>query len=232
MKSKSIFCTLVIALMLTSNTIAGEIGNFIFIDEPYLWSFDSPFDLNGPDSDFLLENFEDGFLNTTGLIGFGGEVRDPSNFTDSVDIDDGVIDGFGQEGHSYWAFADAENGPRARFEFDLKALGNFPTAVGLVWTDGNIIATTIFEAFGPDGKSLGVMEFFALGDGNGQGGTDEDRFMGVTFAGGISAIEIRADLGRIELDHVQYGEFIPAPGILGLLGIGGLFIHRSRKRRH
>ncbi len=232
MKRESIFYTLVIALMLASNTFAGEIGNYIFIDEPYLLSSDSPFDLSGPDSDFLLENFEDGLINSLGLYGFDGEIRNPSNFTDSVDIDDGVVDGFGQEGHSYWAFADAENGPHARFEFDVKALGYFPTAVGLVWTDGNPSATIVFEAFGPDGKSLGVMQLSGLGDGNGQGGTDEDRFMGVTFDGGISAIELRADMGRIEMDHVQYGEFVPAPGILGLLGMGGLFGLGRRSRRH
>ena len=88
---------------------------------------------------------------------------------------------------------------------------------------------TIFEAFGPDGRSLGTMEFFALDDGRGQGQTAEDRFMGVIFAGGISAIEVRADLGRIELDHVQYGNLVPAPGALALLGLAGLFGRRSRR---
>ena len=73
------------------------------------------------------------------------------------------------------------------------------------------------------------MEFFALDDGRGQGGTAEDRFMGVIFSGGISAIEIRADLGRIELDHVQYGNLVPAPGALGLLSLAGLFGRRSRR---
>jgi len=231
MKRESIFYTLVIAIMLASNTFAGEIVTFIFIDESYLSSEDSPFDLDIPGSDFLLEDFEDGLLNTEGLIGFGGEVRNPSNFTDSVDKDDGIIDGFGLDGHSYWAFADPINGPRARFEFDLKVLGNLPTAVGLVWTDGNPNATTTFEAFGPNGNSLGMLQLFALGDDKGPGSTNEDRFIGVIFAGGISAIELRADIGRIEMDHIQYGDIIPTPGILGLIGIYGFISRRSRKRK-
>lgn len=231
MKRQRILYALGIALLLANNTLADGGASFIFPDTPYLQSFDSPFDLSGPDSDFLLENFEDGFLNSLGLFGFGGEVRSPSNHTDSVDFDDGIIDGFGLDGHSYWAFADPVNGPIARFEFDLKVLGTLPRAVGLVWTDGNPNATTTFEAFGPDGKSLGMLQFFMLGDDNTQGGTDEDRFMGVIFAGGISAIELSADIGRIEMDHIQYGDFIPSPGILGLLAIGGLFSRRSRNRQ-
>ena len=54
--------------------------------------------------------------------------------------------------------------------------------------------------------------------------------MGITFQGGISAIEVRATLGRIELDHVQYGDIIPAPGVLALLGLSGLLSGRSRRR--
>lgn len=230
MKKKRVFYILAFALLLSSNTLANGGANFIFPDTPYHSQFDSPFDLDNPENNFHLENFEDGLLNTVGLSGFGGEVRFPGTFTDSVDFDDGILDGWGQDGHSYWSFADPENGPLVRFEFDLKALGILPTAVGIVWTDGNPDAITTFEAFGPNGNSLGIMQF-QLGDDFHQGSAAEDRFIGIIFGGGISAIELSADIGRIEMDHIQYGNFIPSPGILGLLAIAGLFSRRSRNRQ-
>ncbi len=228
MKRANVCCALIALGMLTVPAMAG-IKGYVFEDSSYLSGFDSPFELFGPDSDFLLEDFEDGMLNSLGLLGFGGEIRFPSNFTDSVDADDGSIDGFGLEGHNYWAFPGLE-GPIARFEFDAKALGGLPRQVGLVWTDGNFDAITFFEAFDNNGQSLGILEL-VLGDNGHQGGTDEDRFIGAVNAAGISAIEIRATLGRIELDHVQYGDIIPAPGVLALLGLSGLIGRRSRRRR-
>ena len=231
MSRESTCCAILLAMTLAPTAVAGVDVEFLFPDTPYLSAADSPFDLFGKGSDFLLEDFEDGLLNSLGLLGFGGEVRFPSSFTDSVDADDGFIDGFGTDGHDYWAFADPKDGPAARFEFDPKALGGLPRSVGIVWTDGNADAMTIFEAFGPKGESLGTMQFSSLDDGGHQGGTDEDRFMGVIFSGGISAIEVRADLGRIELDHVQYGDLIPAPGAVALLSLVGLFPRRSRRSR-
>lgn len=226
MKRESACCAVILVGALAGPVMAGV--TFIFDNTPYLEPGDSPFDLSGPGSDFFLEDFEDGLLNTPGLLGFGGEIRFPSNFTDSVDADDGLIDGFGLDGHNYWAFFGL-GGPVARFEFDPKVLGGLPRSVGVVWTDGNTFATTFFEAFGPKGESLGVTVHL-LGDDKHQGATDEDRFLGVTFQGGISAIEVRATLGRIELDHVQYGDIIPAPGVLALLGLSGLLSGRSRRR--
>ncbi len=229
MKRESACCAVIMVGALAWPVMAGD-HTFIFDDTPYVSSGDSPFDLFGPDSDFFLEDFEDGLLNTLGLLGFGGEIRFPSSFTDSVDADDGIIDGFGLEGHNYWAFfGKGPFGPLARFEFDPNVLGGLPRSVGVVWTDGNIFATTFFEVFDFNGESLGVHEL-VLGDDKHQGGTDEDRFLGVTYQGGISAIEISATLGRIELDHVQYGDIIPAPGVLALLGLSGLLTGRSRRR--
>lgn len=230
MKRESACCAVILVGALAGPVMAGG-HTFIFADTPYVSSGDSPFDLFGPGSDFFLEDFEDGLLNTPGLLGFFGEIRFPSNFTDSVDADDGIIDGFGLDGHNYWAFFGKDGaGPLARFEFDPELLGGLPRSVGLVWTDGNFDALTFFEAFGPKGESLGTIGPLILGDGGHQGATAEDRFLGVTFQGGISAIEISATLGRIELDHVQYGDIIPAPGVLALLGLSGLLSRRSRRR--
>ncbi len=227
MNKANMCCALIALSLLTVPAMAG-VEAYIFDDSSYLSDGDSPFDLFGPGSDFLLEDFEDGLLNSPGLIGFGGEVRFPSAFTDSVDLDDGVLDGLGQNGHNFWAFAGIR-GPVARFEFDAKALGGLPTQVGLVWTDGNVDAITFFEAWDNNGQSLGVQEL-VLGNVGHLGGTGEDRFMGAISDAGISAIEIRATLGRIEVDHVQYGDIIPAPGVLALLGLSGLIVRRSRRR--
>lgn len=231
MKRENSCCALIAMGLFAAPAMAGIDATFIFDDSAYLSGGDSPFDLFGAGSEFFLEDFEDGLLNSPGLFGFGGEIRFPSSFTDSVDGDDGLIDGSGTGGHNYWAFFGEEgSGPLARFEFDPEVLGGLPRSVGVVWTDGNFFATTVFEAFGPNGESLGTMDFSLLGDDGHQGGTGEDRFMGVLFEGGISAIEVSADLGRIELDHVQYGELVPAPGALALLGLVGLVGTRRRRQ--
>lgn len=229
MRRESACCAALIVMAFTGTAFAGEGGEFIFDDSSYLDESDSPFDLFGPGNEFFLEDFEDGLLNAPGLSAFGGEIRLPGPYTDSVDTDDGSMNGSGIGGHNYWAFF-GQNGPVARFEFNEEILGALPRSAGLVWTDGNFFATTIFEAFGANGESLGIMEF-TLGDDNHRGGTGEDRFMGIEFAGGISAIEIRADLGRIEIDHIQYGDLVPAPAAFGLLGLAGLISGRTRRRK-
>lgn len=231
MKRENMCLAALTVMLLAGTTVAGEGDGIIFPDSSYFQESDSPFDLFDPGNEFFFENFEDGLLNAPGLSGFGGEIRFPSAYTDSVDSDDGSLDGFGIGGHNYWAFFGTDGqGPVARFEFDAEVLGALPRSAGLVWTDGNYFATTIFEAFGPNGESLGFSEF-TLGDDSHTGGTGEDRFMGINFAGGISAIEIRADLGRIEVDHIQYGNLVPAPGAFALLGLAGLFSKRSRRRK-
>lgn len=230
MRRESACCAALIVMSFAGASFAGDGGGIIFNDTGYFDESDSPFDLFDPGNEFFLEDFEDGLLNSPGLSAFGGEIRFPGPWTDSVDTDNGPLDGFGTSGHNYWAFFNSETGPVARFEFNEKVLGALPRAAGLVWTDGNYFATTIFEAFDEYGYSLGIREF-TLGDDSHRGGTAEDRFIGITYAGGISAIEIRADFGRIEVDHIQYGDFVPAPAALGLLGLAGLFSGRSRRRK-
>src|SRR5712671_4165784 len=68
---------------------------------PYLSSDDSPF--SGPGYSMYLETFEDGFLNTPGVSASGG-IAITGQFVDSVDADDGVIDGNGSiHGHSWYS---------------------------------------------------------------------------------------------------------------------------------
>lgn len=163
---------------------------------PYTSSADSPFDTLSPS--FVLENFESGTFNIPGVTGNGIGIVGPRSNTDSVDVDDGVIDGSGTNGRSY--FANGQIG--ITFTFDAAILGGLPTQVGVVWTDG--AGTTSFEAFDGSGLSLGVIGPFAIADDTFFGTTGEDRFFGIIDAAGIGSIRITNTSGGIEVDHLQF----------------------------
>lgn len=171
---------------------------------PYLCIDDSPFDLTGLGTTFLLEDAEDGLINSLGLT-INGNVTGPGGITDSVDCDDGSIDGLGQAGKSIFG----PGNPGLTITFDQKALGAYPTAAGVVWTDGSTFNNVTFEAFDANGASLGTLVGLDIGDGNFNNGTAEDRFFGVHHAEGLSKLTIKCQpLGAgsgIEIDHVQYG---------------------------
>jgi hypothetical protein len=190
-----------LALLLLPDAAAAQVFHG---PTPYLQAADSPFITTG---NFQLDTFEDGALSTVGVTSVGGAPNPPSFITDSVDADDGAIDGFGLLGHTYFG----GGAPGIRFDFSAAALGALPTQAGVVWTDGSTINTVTFEAFGPGGASLGTIVGPGIGDSDFFGGTGEDRFFGVTFAGGVSAIHIKCTPAAgatgtgIEVDHLQYG---------------------------
>ncbi len=150
-------------------------------------------------------------INTFGCPYISTQVFSASGI-DSVDEDDGAIDGFGRtvngRGHSLYA-------DRAvTFTFDVGVLGSLPTHVGVVWTDGGFFTLTRFEAWDADGRSLGLISA-TVADGSNSGTTAEDHFFGATHFGGISAMRIENVLGGIELDHLQYGGPPPSPRWIG-----------------
>lgn len=151
---------------------------------------------------FHLEDFEDHLLNTPGVTASAGQVASTifPGHIDSVDADDGVIDGNGSSGDDYFS---SPGSAGIDFTFNAATLGALPSHVGIVWTDGE--GTTSFEAFDAANISLGVVGPIAIADGSSFGTTAEDRFFGVTHAGGISRIVIRNSSGGIEVDHLQYG---------------------------
>ena len=210
---------------------------------PYTSQADSPFAAQIVGGSVTLETFEDGLLNTPFVSASAGAPFGPGGITDSVDGDDGTIDGFGVAGSSFFSGSGAAG---ITFTFDPSAPAGLPTSAGVVWTDGD--GTTLFEAFGPGGVSLGTIGPVALADGTFSGTTGEDRFFGITNAAGISAIRISNTLGGIEVDHLQYSVSAapppPAPptstadipllgpvglGLLALL-LGGAAVGRLRKR--
>ncbi len=201
----------------------------------YTSSANSPF--NGVSfTYFFLENFEDGLLNTPGVIASNGFVIDKNSGAgpvDSVDADDGVIDGSGLNGRTYFN----NNGSQGvTFTFNALTLGSLPTHAGVVWTDG--LNPITFQAFGPGNVLLGSVTGNHA-DNNFNGGTGEDRFYGVFSSVGSASIRIMSSGNSgIEVDHVQYGSSIPSqvvpePTTMFLLGTGlaGIGVSISKRRQ-
>ncbi len=232
-----------LVLLSTTAANAGLIG-----PTPYLQATDSPFSGIAGFSYFHLEDFEDGF-NTPGVSGSGASLCVTAldcfvsgGISDSVDADNGVVDGSGLFAKSHWASGAIE------YTFNAAVLGALPTHVGVVWTDGS--NTVRFEAWDQSNNSLGFLTGNHVGVGNGAGffgGTDEDRFYGVDTSGfvgvtGISRIRIE-NFAPIETDHLQYGCLgatcpggpgpgqVSLPATLALLSIGLAGIgYRTRRQ--
>ena len=162
-------------------------------------------------------------LDPTIAASAGGIFGPPTANVDSVDADDGTIDGSGSAGHAYFA------GGTVTFTF-----ANPVTAAAVVWTDSTPGFETTFEAFN-GAVSLGTIGPFAIADAFINGTTAEDRFFGVTDAGEITSIKL-TNVGSpgIEVDHVQYGNMVvPLPAALPLMAsaLAGLgFVGWKRRK--
>jgi len=168
---------------------------------PYLSADDSPFKAEIDSGSGYLEDFECGHLVAPGVTADPTALVYGPNFdADSVDGDDGTIDGSGANGHSFLRLDAAV----ITFTFDADVLGQLPTKAGVVWTDGGTDCDVTFEAFGPGGVSLGTIFAAGVGDDSNSGTTAEDRFFGVIDSGGIESIRISHNTGGLEVDHLQY----------------------------
>jgi Ca2+-binding RTX toxin-like protein len=142
------------------------------------------------------------------IVNAGGD----DDSTDSVDSDDGEIDGRGTAGKSFVI----DSGDPVAFTFNANTLHGFPTHVGAVWTDSMLGTQLTLEAFDANGASLGTT-VGKLRDPSLFGRTAEDRFLGVTYTAGISKIELRSSGdGPIEIDHLQYGRLQGQPARFSL----------------
>lgn len=195
-----------LALVASGLVSSGANAQVLLGPLPYLSLADSPFDTSHPS--FAVENFEDGILNIAGVTTDGPPsfVLGPGGLTDSVDADDGQIDGLGQQGWSFFHNPGAEG---ITFDFNPKVMGGYPTHAGIVWTDGE--AEVYFQAFGPGGELLGTLGPVLLSDGSYYGTTADDRFFGAESPCGIARIKIWNLAGGIEVDHLQIS-FAPVSG--------------------
>lgn len=217
----SLFST-VLAVSLLPVWAVAQIG-----PQPYLQTSDSPWAGFLNNGMFYLEDFEDGAFNTPGVTASAGALLPPGSLTDSVDGDDGVIDGDGRQGRNWFTVTGALG---YVFTFSSGTYGSLPTHAGLVWTDGTTNGTTRFEAFDGSGTSLGVITGNHAGTGyNGQ--TNEDRFYGWVHNGGIGSIKIlHTGGGGLEIDHLQYGA-VPEPATMTVLGLGLAALTARRRRK-
>jgi len=219
-------CRVAVYLLITSTANAAT----FYGPAPYLSQADSPFNLSGLGTTFFLEDFEDGLINTPGLSVFNAEILLPGEFTDSVDLDDGMIDGSGSAGYSLIHAGPFINRPVfvriMSFNFDKDDLGFLPTAFGFVWTDGASHSAEVgIRTWNVDGEIV-IHSFLpelvnGIGDDDFDGGTTEDRFFGIRRDDGImlaDVVSVSEDSSLpFEIDHVQYGLFIPEPTMLALV---------------
>lgn len=169
-----------------------------FGPSPYLQASDTP--AGFADDRTFIEDFEDGVADPRLSFALTGQIIPPGGLTDSVDADDGSIDGKGSGGRSFFRGI-----PQVVIDFATP----YPQSAGLVWTDGAPNTQVRFEAFDRDGLSLGVHGPFTLGDSSNAGNTAEDRFFGVKHADGVRRIQISHSSGGIEIDHVQFSAAAP-----------------------
>ncbi len=172
---------------------------------PYLQKSDSPFREVSFPSYFHLEDWEDSVLNTPGATSDSSTVSTSfgSALVDSIDGDDGVVDGkCAKDGGTCNA---AFGGGTISFTFDATVLGKLPTHVGAVWTDGSTGCDAIFEAYDAKDVLIGTKKAVAVGDDNNTGGVAEDRFFGVVHAAGVKRVVVKSSAGGVEVDHLQYG---------------------------
>ena len=220
MKRLLLFATILLALSTSSG------AQILFGPSPYLQRSDSPFFAEIQLGMVAVEDFEDGLFNIGGVMASIGSVTGPGGATDSVDADDGVIDGSGTNGRSFFSINGAVG---IRFTFT----GPLPTRAGIVWTDAGAGATVTFEAFDQNGISLGVFPTHTADNSN-FGETAEDRFFGVIHGGGISSILIHNSGGGIEVDHLQFGVPVPEPtsAVLLLAAAPAIWLLARRHRKH
>lgn len=212
---------------------AANAATTTFGPSAYLQTGDTPAGFFCPEcvgwiEDFELDGVPDPFITID-----NGMALDPNSFsglmnsvTDSVDGDDGSVDGQGNGGWSW--FADTNS--------IAISFANTVKNAGLVFTDGDRVSTNIrLEAFDSGGNLLAAIDGGDLADDTFTGETAEDRFMGFNDTdAGIASIVLTMDGGSgIEIDHVHWQEAcaIPEPStsLMALFAVLGLIGLRKRR---
>jgi hypothetical protein len=232
MNSQFVFLAALYASVSPFSVLAGV---YCLPPTPYSSLQDSTFDLTDLGSTFFVENMEQGitiksgalYAPASGLVVLNATIRPPGSLTDSVDADDGVIDGRGNDGNSvvpvtYTVFPTLPFTFQSIPEFLLFGVPHV-NAFGFVWTDG----------FQDSEITLGVSQqggcrYQNLMDTTFSGETAEDRFVGLIADEPFNRVTVlslaRGDGAnvqqRFEFDHVQFGlQAVPEPALHRLTGI-------------
>lgn len=216
--------TLLVFIIAPLNTVATE--PVFYGPSPYFSFNDSPFQAL-PFDYFHLETFESGIGNLPGVtINAPWITNGPAGLTDSVDADDGNIDGAGSAGHAMFS---GGGQPNLIISFNAAALGgHLPTHVGIVVTDigqtsSGQLGVGVVTLTGEATNALPLGFLVATNFGNGSllgdslGATAEDRFLGVSSTLGIAHIRLfLTNSADWEVDHLQFGyasQSIPQPNL-------------------
>lgn len=233
---RSLFARLCLgAFMMGVLPLVANAGTTSFGPTAYLEAGDTPsgFYCTTCSDPLHIEDFEDGMLDAFLTIDNGdvfmpfGTTGTDEPITDSVDGDDGSVDGSGLAGYS-WYTGSVRN--------VTITFASTVTSAGLVFTDGDLLSTNVaLEAFDTNGVSLGVIDAGDLADGTYTGETAEDAFLGFhDMDGAISYITLSIDAGSgIELDHIQWQDCAcvpePATAMMAVFGLLGLCGWRRRR---
>ena len=139
MNIKRITALLVLNAFIGTTAVAAPV---LFGPSSYLSEADIPAGFYQSGAPTFLDDFEDGPGIGGSLSASAGSVIGPGAFTgarDSVDFDDGAIDGSGVTGSSWFSGSGSTGVQYTYTSSDL------PTAFGLVWTDG--AGSITFSAF-------------------------------------------------------------------------------------
>lgn len=196
--------------------------------KPYRSIDDSPFDRTSVGTTFYSVDVEgnnaianSSLISPEGVVIGPVRVRQPGDLTDSVDADDGIIDGNGNGGHSLSPSGQLILFPtlpitlRTSFSI-LMPTRSFANVLGFVWTDGHQASSVVFSNPGTGQRC----EFRDLMDGYNGGETAEDTFIGVMWdRPEILILDVIVEVQSFqplteyfEFDHVQYGtQVVPEP---------------------
>jgi hypothetical protein len=170
------------------------------VNVPYVC--EGPFEGVVFDDYFYLDDFEDAALDQPGvtapntissLTGFGAAV------VDSVDCDDGAVDGTCLDCDALFGQGTIE------LTFDAEVLSELPSHVGMVWTDGGGGASVTITGYDEQDMVVYTETVQGIGDNSVNGTVEEDRFFGIVHAAGIKRVVIVNSTGGLEIDHLQYG---------------------------
>lgn len=206
---------------------------------PYRSAADSPFNLSGLGTTFFLEDFEDFEANAPGLSTYLG-----TGISNSVDADDGHIDGFGLMGVSAHTLRIVDTGTTSigisQLDFDKNVLGFLPTAVGMVITSARERFPGALHTWlivrDSEGQVLTEIDTTAI-QSTGHDASD-DFFIGIASSVGIAGLDFGVNVLTVPFpggsptvwfDHIQYGLLVPEPNSIVILCVL-CFLATSRTR--